>query len=70
MLNLFAYTGIASLVAAKAGAEVIHIDASKKAIGWARENQAAAGIGEPADPLDLRGRDEIRRARAAPRQPL
>ncbi len=40
ILNLFAYTGVASLVAAKAGAEVTHIDASKKAIGWARENQA------------------------------
>jgi 23S rRNA (cytosine1962-C5)-methyltransferase len=44
VLNLFAYTGIASLVAAKAGAEVTHIDASKKAIGWARENQAVAGL--------------------------
>jgi 23S rRNA (cytosine1962-C5)-methyltransferase len=44
VLNLFAYTGLASLVAAKAGAEVTHIDASKKAIGWARENQAAAGM--------------------------
>jgi 23S rRNA (cytosine1962-C5)-methyltransferase len=44
VLNLFAYTGIASLVAAKAGAEVVHIDASKKAIGWARENQAVAGM--------------------------
>jgi 23S rRNA (cytosine1962-C5)-methyltransferase len=40
ILNLFAYTGIASLVAAMAGAEVTHIDASKKAIGWARENQS------------------------------
>jgi 23S rRNA (cytosine1962-C5)-methyltransferase len=40
VLNLFGYTGIASLVAARAGAEVTHIDASKKAIGWARENQA------------------------------
>lgn len=39
VLNLFAYTGVASLVAAAAGAEVTHIDASKKAIGWARENQ-------------------------------
>jgi 23S rRNA (cytosine1962-C5)-methyltransferase len=39
ILNLFAYTGIASLVAARAGAEVAHIDASRKAIGWARENQ-------------------------------
>jgi 23S rRNA (cytosine1962-C5)-methyltransferase len=40
VLNLFAYTGVASLVAARAGAEVTHIDASKKAIGWARENQS------------------------------
>ena len=39
VLNLFGYTGVASLVAAKAGAEVTHVDASKKAIGWARENQ-------------------------------
>ena len=46
VLNLFAYTGIASLIAAKAGAEVVHIDASKKAIGWARENQAVAGLGD------------------------
>lgn len=44
VLNLFGYTGLASLVAAKAGAEVVHIDASKKAIGWARENQAVAGL--------------------------
>ena len=44
VLNLFGYTGLASLVAAKAGAEVVHIDASKKAIGWARENQAVANL--------------------------
>ncbi len=44
VLNLFGYTGLASLVAARAGAEVTHIDASKKAIGWARENQAMAGL--------------------------
>ncbi|WP_291747413.1 class I SAM-dependent methyltransferase [Bauldia sp.] len=44
VLNLFGYTGLASLVAARAGAEVVHIDASKKAIGWARENQAVAGL--------------------------
>ncbi|MDI7864738.1 class I SAM-dependent methyltransferase [Rhizobiaceae bacterium n13] len=40
VLNLFGYTGVASLVAAAAGAEVTHVDASRKAIGWARENQA------------------------------
>ena len=39
VLNLFGYTGVASLVAARAGAEVTHVDASRKAIGWARENQ-------------------------------
>ena len=44
VLNLFGYTGLASLIAARAGAEVTHIDASKKAIGWARENQAIAGL--------------------------
>jgi 23S rRNA (cytosine1962-C5)-methyltransferase len=46
VLNLFGYTGLASLVAAKAGAEVTHVDASKKAIGWARENQEAARLGD------------------------
>lgn len=44
VLNLFGYTGLASLVAARAGAEVTHVDASKKAIGWARENQQLAGL--------------------------
>lgn len=46
VLNLFAYTGAASLLAARAGAEVVHVDASKKAIAWARENQAASGLDE------------------------
>jgi 23S rRNA (cytosine1962-C5)-methyltransferase len=44
VLNLFAYTGAASLIAAKAGAEVTHVDASKKAIQWAKENQAASKL--------------------------
>ncbi|MEM7289411.1 MAG: class I SAM-dependent methyltransferase, partial [Pseudomonadota bacterium] len=46
VLNLFGYTGLASLVAARAGAHVTHVDASKKAIGWARENQTLAGLEE------------------------
>jgi 23S rRNA (cytosine1962-C5)-methyltransferase len=46
VLNLFGYTGLASLVAAKAGAEVTHVDASKKAVQWARENQEVAQLGE------------------------
>lgn len=44
VLNLFGYTGLASLVAARAGAEVTHVDASKRAIGWARENQQVARL--------------------------
>jgi len=45
VLNLFAYTGAATLIAAAAGAEVTHVDASKTAIAWARQNQAASGLG-------------------------
>lgn len=44
VLNLFAYTGIASLVAASAGATVVHVDASKPSIAWAKENQTASHI--------------------------
>ncbi|MGL4397691.1 MAG: class I SAM-dependent methyltransferase [Hyphomicrobium sp.] len=44
VLNLFGYTGAASLLAARAGAEVTHVDASKKAIAWGRENQAASKL--------------------------
>ena len=46
VLNLFGYTGVASLAAAAAGAKVTHVDASKKAIGWARENAGASGLGD------------------------
>ena len=46
VLNLFGYTGVASLVAAKAGAHVTHVDASKKAITWARENQDLAKLSD------------------------
>jgi 23S rRNA (cytosine1962-C5)-methyltransferase len=44
VLNLFAYTGAASLLAAKAGAEVTHVDASRKAIAWAKQNQAVSHL--------------------------
>ena len=44
VLNLFAYTGAATLLAVRAGAEVTHVDASKKAIAWAKENQAASQL--------------------------
>lgn len=46
VLNLFGYTGVASLVAAAAGAQVTHVDASKRAIGWARENAEVAGLAD------------------------
>jgi 23S rRNA (cytosine1962-C5)-methyltransferase len=44
VLNIFAYTGAASLLAAAAGAEVTHVDASKKAIAWAKQNQAVSKL--------------------------
>jgi 23S rRNA (cytosine1962-C5)-methyltransferase len=44
VLNLFAYTGGASLVCAKAGAEVTHVDASKSAIEWAKENAKVSNL--------------------------
>jgi 23S rRNA (cytosine1962-C5)-methyltransferase len=46
VLNLFGYTGVASLVCAAAGAAVTHVDASKRAIGWARENAELAGMAD------------------------
>jgi len=44
ILNLFGYTGLATLAAAAGGAQVTHVDASRKAIGWARENQELSGL--------------------------
>ncbi len=46
VLNLFAYTGGATLAAARAGAAVTHVDASKGMVTWAKENAAASGLGE------------------------
>jgi len=46
VLNLFGYTGLASLAAAATGAKVTHVDASKKSVAWARENQKLSGLGE------------------------
>ncbi len=44
VLNLFGYTGVASLAMAKAGAAVTHVDASKRAVTWARENAELSGL--------------------------
>ena len=46
VLNLFAYTGGATLACAAAGAAVCHVDASKGMVAWARENQALSGLGD------------------------
>jgi 23S rRNA (cytosine1962-C5)-methyltransferase len=45
VLNLFGYTGGATVAAALAGAQVVHVDASRPSIGWARENAEASGLG-------------------------
>ena len=44
VLNLFAYTGGATLAAAAAGASVTHVDASKGMVSWARENAKSSGL--------------------------
>ena len=44
VLNLFAYTGGATLAAASAGASVTHVDASKGMVTWAKENAAASHL--------------------------
>jgi 23S rRNA (cytosine1962-C5)-methyltransferase len=46
VLNLFGYTGLATLAAAQAGASLTHVDASKKVIGWAHENQALSSLSD------------------------
>jgi 23S rRNA (cytosine1962-C5)-methyltransferase len=46
VLNLFGYTGLATLAAAAAGARLTHVDASKKSVTWARENQVLSGLAE------------------------
>lgn len=46
LLNLFGYTGAASVLAVQNGYEVTHVDASKTSIAWARENLAASGLSE------------------------
>ena len=46
VLNLFAYTGAATLAALAAGASVCHVDAAKGMVGWAKENAAASGLAD------------------------
>ena len=46
ILNLFAYTGASTLVAAAAGAEVVHVDAARSTVDWARHNAALSGLAD------------------------
>lgn len=46
VLNLFAYTGGSTLAAAAAGAEVVHVDASKPVVAWARRNAAQSNLAD------------------------
>ena len=46
VLNLFAYTGAATLAAASAGASVCHVDAARGMVAWARENAASSGLSD------------------------
>lgn len=69
ILNLFAYTGGATVALAKAGHKVTHVDASKPALAWARENAAANGLAADAvrwiqDDAATFVRREIKRGRA------
>ncbi len=46
MLNLFAYTGGATIACAAAGADVVHVDAAKGIVRWAKDNAEASGLGD------------------------
>ncbi len=46
VLNLFAYTGLVTLALARVGARVVHVDASRPAVAWARRNAALAGLAD------------------------
>lgn len=46
VLNLFAYTGAATLACLKAGAEVTHVDASKGMVQWAKDNAVVSGLAD------------------------
>jgi len=46
VLNMFGYTGLATLAAARSGAEVTHVDSSKHALSWANHNMALSGMKE------------------------
>ena len=46
VLNLFGYTGVATLIAAQAGASVVHVDAARPTVAWARRNAELSGLAD------------------------
>jgi 23S rRNA (cytosine1962-C5)-methyltransferase len=46
VLHLFAYTGLVTLALAEAGASVVHVDASRPTVAWARRNAASSGLAD------------------------
>ena len=69
VLNLFAYTGGATIACSAAGASVCHVDASKGMVAWAREN-AAVRPGGPPHPLDCGRLPEVYPPGDPPGQPV
>jgi 23S rRNA (cytosine1962-C5)-methyltransferase len=69
LLNLFGYTGVASVVAARAGYEVTHVDASRASLSWARDNMRASELSDESlrivldDALSFTRREARRKAR-------
>jgi 23S rRNA (cytosine1962-C5)-methyltransferase len=69
LLNLFGYSGLASVLAARVGYEATHVDASRAALAWTRENQALSGLPDNAlrvvleDALQFARREARRGAR-------
>ena len=70
VLNLFAYTGAATVAALRAGASVCHVDAAKGMVAWAKEETPPPRSGGQARPLDSGRLRQVRRARDTPRAAL
>jgi 23S rRNA (cytosine1962-C5)-methyltransferase len=67
-LNLFAYTGAASMAGKAAGADTTHLDSIKQVVNWANENQQLSGL--KGHPLGSRRCTQICEARSETRQYL
>ena len=70
VLHLFARPVSRTLAMASAGAAVVHLDAARPTVAWARRNAELSGLADRPDPLDRRRRDGLRRTRGATRPPV